>query len=72
MKICNITKNGRHHSLTHRISKTSKRRSHTGRHRRIKRRISRIFLRRYKKHANPPQNSQSYNKAENIFRSFIF
>ena len=76
MKICNITKNGRHHSLAHRISKSSKRRSHTGRHRRIRRRIrrriSRIFLRRYKKHANPPQNSQSSNKAENIFRSFIF
>ena len=72
MKICNITKNGRHHSLAHRTSKSSKRRSHTGRHRRIKRRISRIFRRRYKKHANPPQNSQSSNQAENTFRNFSF
>ena len=70
MKICNITKNGRHHSLAHRASKSSKRRSHTGRHRRIKRRISRIFRRRYKKHANPPQNPQSSNQAENTFRNF--
>lgn len=65
-------KNGRHHSSTHRTSKTSKQRIHKGRDKPIKRRIRTKFRKRYRNHVNPSQNSQSSIKTKNSLENFIF
>lgn len=63
--------NGGSHSLTHKSIMHSRQRSHKRRQRKIKRRISKIFCRKYKNQKNPVNILQKSDNHPHLFRRFI-